>query len=456
VDLADEKERLVLSGVRLLPSVGGGGPGKRVLTVKRGQVSLVSSVLAGSFVATGTSATVTLVNSRIAIPAAASAMQAGTAVLGSEDRYNEVPVTHGLCEKSGEVGVAVLDGARLYSIGLDVSGEMRVGVCVSGGEAHLCGGSLHDTNWDYTEVETGWGAYVGDGGELELKAVDVADNNDVGILAEGEGTSLLVRDGTEVTRTAGGYVTLMAGMGVVVQDNAELVFQDSSVVDVKGPGVVLSWGASATVTDSLFQDDEYSAFVVLGATLNLSGSSILGTGINCNMLGGWGVHVSNDPYGASTVAINDTRIDGQGVTNSGILVMGTGPEPSTVSVSASTIQGMAGEPFGSHTKMGAGFYAFEACQGITLSGNTYKGNVGPQIFLHGSDAAISGETIATNGNLDVLQQDCTCATASLDEASLQAGQKVPLVLRLCDEDAYWEPFEDDHFTILLEIATIEG
>jgi hypothetical protein len=78
------------------------------------------------------------------------------------------------------------------------------------------------------------------------------------------------------------------------------------------------------------------------------------------------------------------------------------------------------------------------------------------LFSWGATATVSGETIATNGKLDVLQQNCTCTTAALDDASLQAGQAAPLITRICDEDAYWEPYEDDHFTIFLEIAEIEG
>ncbi len=456
VELADEKDRVVLNGVRLLPAVGTGGISKKVLTVKKGHVSLESSVLAGRVVATGTGATLTAVNTSVLIPPGGVVKTAPVGGAASGPRYNEAPVSAGLCETTGEVGVAVLDGARLYSVGLDVSGEMRVGVCVSSGEAHLCEGSIHDTTFDYTANEAGWGAYVGDGGELDLKAVDVTDNGDIGVLAEGEGTSLVLREGTEVSETDMGGYELMAGIGVVVQDKAELTMQDASVVQVVGPGVLLSWGAQATVEDCLFHDDQYAAFVILGASLQLSGSSILGIASNSNMLGGWAMDVSNDPYGASTVSVDGCQIDGQGVTNSGILVTGTGVEPSTVTVTNSTMRGMVGEPYGTHTKMGSGFYAREVCQGITLQGNTYEDNVGPHIFLHGAAATVSGESIVSNKTFDVLQQNCTCSAAALDDASLQAGQVAPLVTRICDEDAYWEPYDDEHFTIFLELAEIEG
>ncbi len=453
VELPDDKQKVVLNGVRLLPAAGT-APRSAALTVKQGQVALVRSELAGGLRLSGSGTTVTAVGTRLAgsgKPVATAATVAGTAIPDSDVRtYCQVPTTEGMCGVTGEVGVSVLDGARLYAVDLDLSGELKVGVCVSGGEAHLCRGSVHDTTWpDGSSPEDGWGAYVGEDGELVLRAVDMNDNLGVGVLAQGEGTSLSVAEGTRVRNTGISPSQIgSVGLGIVAQDLAEISVQDSSLEMVEGPAILVSMDASATVTDTLLQDNQFAAVVVLGATLDLSGADIVGTTASANLGGGWGLWISNDPYGAGKVTVTQSLIDGSGEGYCGIGVVGTGSEPSSVAVSESVIRGMTGNPYGPTFFMGCGVFGLSVCEGLVLSGNTYEDNSGPHIFLEGATASVSGETITTNGKLDVLQEFCTCTSAPLDDPSLQAGQAAPLVTQICDEDAVAQPYDPTEFFLI--------
>jgi hypothetical protein len=62
------------------------------------------------------------------------------------------------------------------------------------------------------------------------------------------------------------------------------------------------------------------------------------------------------------------------------------------------------------------------------------------VFLHGSNATLSGSTYVTNGALDFLQQRCTSACVTpLTEAALAADGLSPSthILSLCPASELW-------------------
>ncbi len=286
--------------------------------------------------------------------------------------------------------------------------------------------------------------YVSGGGQLTLKGTIVDHNREVGLLVDGAGSNLTLNDGATVRDTLRGQWASFA-TGVLAQNHGTLTMDDVTVLDTEGPGVLVLSDATATVTHSTIDSNAFVAVGVVGASLEMVQGQIGRTQSDANKGGGMGVYVNHDQDGPATVTIQDSFIEDNLV--AGVYVRGDG---GSTEVTGSKIEDTAVLKLTETVSiMGHGVYASDVVSGLTLTSNEFEGNEGAHVFLHGSNATLTGNSYVSNGVLDFQQQHCGGPISPVD---LSADGLTGLIVVFCPE--YDTLIRDWDFCLTLSEAVV--
>ncbi|MFH1567480.1 MAG: right-handed parallel beta-helix repeat-containing protein, partial [Gemmatimonadota bacterium] len=408
-------ERVSLSGVALR------APGSvPAAVVAAGELEVREAQVQGRLIARGEGASLTLVDVVVA-PAPQVDLPPWPGRADDAAGAYGLPIGAGDCELAA---VSVTGGARLAGSNLEIHDHTGLGLCVDGGAASLCGGSIHHI-WT-ADGRYGRGAVACGGGSLILRGVQVHDTGEAGVVVSGRGSRATLAADTQVLRTGRSAETQIA-VGLLVQNDAAASVEGGVLGSNEGPGLYVSHGAAATVTGATLSQNAGAGAVVYGATASFSRCTIEQTGTDASVGAGCGLYVDHVVFGAATVQVSKCTIADNQL--AGIWVEGDG---GSVAVTGTTLANCAVEA--SRGLHGNGVMARDVCTGLVLTGNQYSGNQGAQVLLEAANAVLSGSTYVSNGVLDFLQQGCTDpCVRPLTEADLAADGLSPdtHILGLC-------------------------
>ena len=231
---------------------------------------------------------------------------------GTEVVLTEVEVRHTQSSPAGTFGrgISVVEGARLEASSSVVGGNTEVGIVASGEGTVvvLQGVEVRDTQPMPNDM-FGRGINVYDGARLEASSCVVEGNTEIGIYATHEGTEVVLV-GVEVRDTLPSPDGTL-GRGIDVDDGARL---EASSCVVEG-----------NTEAGLFATDEGTEVVLVGVDVRDTLPTQAGTG-------GRGIEIT---YGAHLEA-SSCLVDGN--TDSGILAAGSGTEISLLEVEVRNTQ----------------------------------------------------------------------------------------------------------------------
>ncbi len=178
---------------------------------------------------------------------------------------------------SATTGILVQDGASLTMVGSDLSENVQLGLWVAGQDSwgRVSDSVIRDTRTS-DESGVGYGVDAGRGASLTLERCEVARNGVVGAGAWGEGTSLTLVD-TQVLDTltsSDGY----AGTGVSAWEGATVRVEGCAVEGSQGPGLIAEFeGSSMLVLDTVVRGSgEFGVQVTSGARFEAERCDVVG------------------------------------------------------------------------------------------------------------------------------------------------------------------------------------
>ena len=268
-------------------------------------------------------------------------------------------------------GIEILSGASLDATGGLVVGNTEAGIIAldEGTTVLLTDVEVRDTQPTAND-RFGWGIFLQSGASLAATGGLVVGNNDAGIIAVNEGTTVLLTD-VEVRGThRGTYVTVAAGL--TCQQGALLTASNVVVAETEGPGLFSTTDGTLSCTGCDLIDNAFAGAIVWnGSTLDLSGTTISGTRPDANgtysitnstLVGGAGLELTY-PNGTTDVWHGDGVVAIHGV------------------------------------------QAWDGASGLLLDGNTIEGAYRAGVFLDNSSAELT-DNLFTGNATDLVWQRC--------------------------------------------------
>lgn len=335
-------------------------------------------------------------------------------------------------------GVGVQVGARLDWSGGLVEGVTDVGVVVSGVGSRASFDAARIERVGQRDGGGSYGVAVQGGAALELFDTTIADIDDLGLFATGEGSTLLV-DGGSVGDVGRGS-TYAVAVGVNVQGGASGALTGLTLSDVEGPGLTVLTGGSATCDACTITGNGFAGIVVTGATAVITGSTLSDNGADANEGGGVGLYAETD--GDTPVVTLERSTVGP---HPLAAVWFVGPGDYEVHDNA-LAGGLGVERSPGVVLDGDGVVAVDVTGALRLEGNTIVGAVGAGVLLHGSSASLSGNVYEEN-QTDLVVQACA------EGAALPEGADEAPVASLCAR--YDLPLAPMSFDLQLEDVDIE-
>ncbi len=307
-------------------------------------------------------------------------------------------------------GIVVTDGARLIAEACAISRNDALGMNISaqGTQVTLRETIVEDTH-PVENLGGGYGIQVYDGASLQVEDSEIRRNTAMGIYAINLGTTVALQD-TKITYTKrGGIFTI--GSGLAAQSYASVVATDMETSSNDGPGILVAGGGARLACDSCtIRDNWFSGVVVLwGASLDINDTIIEGTTVQENVGGGVGIYA--EPWGGGPPALSITGTTIQDNAIAGVWLSGEG----SYAFSDSTIHGGEGWTRECLTKCGDAVYArdgvtaWDGSSGLLLESNEILDGLGAGLFLDNASATLSGNSYADNA-VDLVTQGAGCGT----------------------------------------------
>jgi len=281
-------------------------------------------------------------------------------------------------------GIEVYRGASLDAEGCEIGWNIGLGVFASGSGTSV---TLRETNVQDTQLDGngnfGYGIEVDDGASLDAEACEVRGNTTAGVIVDGSGSSVTLRE-TSIEDTKPDEDGEL-GTGIAVIRGANLDAEGCELRGNSGAGVaVADSGTSVSLRDISIEDtkpDENGIFgfgieVLEGANLDAEG---------CELRGNSGAGVSA-AHSDTFVTLRDTRIDS--TTSGEIYTVGIGVvAEESASVVATGIEVSSNEGPGLYAAMEE---ACITCSGCLILDNQFAGAVA----IVGGSLVLDGSTIA--------------------------------------------------------------
>ncbi len=329
---------------------------------------------------------------------------------------------------SGEFGYGILvsGGATVITQGGEVVGNTRLGVGAEGSGTRV---TLRDTAVRDTlptdKREFGYGIEVNLGAVLVVEGGEVSGNTRMGLLAEGTGTQLAIRNASISGTISGPGEQGMTALGLDAQNGASVEAYGLVAQDNEGPGLYAYRADSLACTDCALLDNRFAGAVVVNdSELEIRSSTISGTRECANLGGGVGIFAAQQwSWGPPSLIVADSTITDN--PTAGVWLSGEG----RYQLSGANISGNTGIPHGAVLRCGDGVYAagtdaWDGSTGLSLEGNTLSGNAGAGLFLDDGWARLGGNTWSDNAP-DLFVQGEACLTPREDWDEAPASEICP-------------------------------
>lgn len=382
----DSNARIGFSGLAL------SGNAENALTITSGTAAIARSLVGGSLVISGPNARASVENSVVSGPSFAIVAEPASPKLQRNDFYLSTVPCH-------RAGIKVVDGAEYVGSNVEIRESQERGICVHASSALLCNGSIHGTRQS-SDAKYGRGAEALSGAALTLRGTHIYDNYEAGVLAADFSTQVTLRDRVEIDSQKPS-TQLTTSVAIVSQERATVTATDLSVHDNNGLGALIETASTASFSTSNFSRNRGAGVVVYDGNTTIASSTIDHTTGDASLDLGMGVltmRQSSLTMTGSTISAN--RYAGAWLAGA------TG----RVDISSSTFSDHAKVALGATSVAGNGIYASGRCADLVLGTNTFTGNEGPHIFLHGAYATLSSSAYSING-LEFVSQKCVCPSS---------------------------------------------
>ena len=307
-------------------------------------------------------------------------------------------------------GINVRDGARLEASSCVVEGNAEIGIAAGheGTEVVLQDVEVRGTQ-PSLDGTLGRGIYLQDGASLEASSCVVEGNAEVGILADGEGSEIVLQ-GVDVLDTRRTLPTTVA-TGLCSQNGASILATDLFLSGPEGPGLMVMNEGYLECSDCEFLDNTFAgALVWSGGTLDLSSTTISGTSPDANEGGGIGIYAT-DRWASPSLIIDSVIIEDQPY--AALWLDGDG----SYDIRNSDLSGGYGlereYPNGITTVLHGdgvvatgGVTAWDGSTGLLLDNNVIQDAYRAGVILDGSSAELTNTTFSNNPT-DLIWQHCT-------------------------------------------------
>jgi len=339
----------------------------------------------------------------------------------------------------GGAGVTIYGGGILEAEACEFSQNRGAGLAAQGPRTSV---TLRDTRILDTQPEEdgryGAGVQVTGGASLVAKACEISGNVSMGIIADGSGTTVHLRDTVIDSMSSGEIYTV--GVGINAQESATVEATAVELFSNAGPGLyIVNEGTRLSCTDCTISDNQFAgAVAVVGASLDLHDSIIEGTGEQENLGGGTGIYANPWVGDPPTLSVSSSTIQDNPI--AGAWLSGEGP----YSFSGNTIRGGEGWTRETLTKCGDAVYASGSVEpgkgssGLLLENNELRDGLGAGLFLHNASANLSGNTYLDNA-VDLISQGTGCDVPpnGYDDAALGSAELCPTYDYATCEDPFY-------------------
>ena len=308
------------------------------------------------------------------------------------------------------LGAFVSDGGALEISSSAITNVAGMGISVleSGSSVVVADTLISGTRTVGNEGQYGIGLAAGIGASLEATGCELADNGAMGVLVSDEG-SVMTLDDVLISGTRRG-TAYTVGVGAAVVGGGELSATAVTISGCAGPGLyAMSPGTQLSCTSCGIEDTEFAGAVAeQGAVLSLSDCEISATSVGSNVGGGVGIWASATELEPTSIEVTGSALSGHPV--GAVWLEG----PGSYRLQANELHGGEGEVRGSLVRCGDAVYArdgvaaWDGEQGLYLEGNTLRESHGAGLFLDGASATLAGNDWSGN-TVDVVAQGTTCA-----------------------------------------------
>ena len=348
------------------------------------------------------------------------------------------------------LGAFVSDGGALEIRGSTFTNVAGMGVASleEGSSVLISDSTILGTRTVGADGQFGIGLAAGIGGSLEARGCELIDNGSMGVLVSDEG-SLLSLDDVLIQGTGRG-LAYTVGVGVAAVSGGEVSASALTIAEVEGPGLyAMTTGTTLSCDTCTIQDTQFAGAVVeQGAALILSDSEILDTTPASNVGGGVGVWADTQDGETTRLELLDSAVTGNPI--GGVWLSG----PGSYQLQGNDLQGGEGEVRGSLIRCGDAVYArdgvsaWDGERGLVLEDNTIREGHGAGLFLDDASATLAGNDWDSN-TIDLVAQGGACAQApdGLDDEPVATTELCPT----------WDYSTcGDEFELYLELASPEG
>ncbi len=367
----------------------------------------------------------------------------------TEVSMRETTIQRTLPMDSGEggVGLSVAAGAGVEAEGCTLSGNAAVALLINdeGSAVRMARTTIEDTAPDALG-DLGYGVQVAGGAQLVLEDSDLIDNTKIGVLVLEEGSSARLSGGSVMGTRRHGAQTV--GAGVAVQEGAVVEAEGLLLSGQDGPALlVIDSDTRVSCVGCEIEGNRFAgAVVVEGAALELDGCEVSGTLPQENLGGGVGVHAERWDDEPPALIILETEIHDNPI--AGVRLQGAG----SYRLEESTIHGGVGRTRAGITQCGdavaalGGVGAWDGGSGLWLAGNQLRDGRGAGLMLHEAGASLGGNSWVDNALALVVQgAGCEDAVAGLEQE--------PITGELCPVYRYGVCQES--FRLFLQVAELE-